>query len=95
MNLIGLRIFSSKKMQLGEDPEMPFANNANYVSFTEAVGASLPPGPSHSYFFASVTEASDRIRTYYTTIINGNEVNFENEDMFNTKPQYLSYSIKF
>lgn len=95
MNLIGLRILSSKKMQLGEDPEMPFANNANYVSFTEAVGASLPPGPSHSYFFASVAEASDRIRTYYTTIINGYEVNFENEDMFNTKPQYLSYSIKF
>jgi hypothetical protein len=52
MNLIGLRIFSSKKMQLGEDPEPPLASNAYYVSFTDAVGASIPPGPSHSYFFA-------------------------------------------
>lgn len=95
MNLIGLRIFSSKKMQLGEDPETPFAINAIYVSFTEAVGTSLPPGPSHSYFFASVTEESDRIKNYYTTIINGFEVNFEDEDMFYANSEYLSYSIKF
>ena len=95
MNLIGLRIFSSKKMQLGEDPEMPFASNASYVSFTKAVGASLPPGPSHSYFFASVTAESDRIKTYYTTIINGYEIDFENEDLFYANTEYLSYSIKF
>jgi hypothetical protein len=95
MNLIGLRIFSSKKMQLGEDPEMPFASNASYVSFTEAVGASLPPGPSHSYFFASVTKESDRIKTYYTTILNGYLVDFEDQDMFYGNSEYLSYSIKF
>jgi len=95
MNLIGLRIFSSKKMQLGEDPEMPFATNASYVSFTKAVGASLPPGPSHSYFFASITAESDRIKTYYTTIINGYAIDFENEDLFYANTRYLSYSIKF
>lgn len=95
MNLIGLRIFSSMGMQLGEDPVAPYAINANYVSFTEAVGASLPPGPSHSYFFASVTDESDRIKTYYSTIINGYEVNFEDKDIFTTSADYLSYSIKF
>jgi hypothetical protein len=95
MNLIGLRVFSSMGMQLGEDPEPPLASNAFYVNFTNAVGASLPPGPSHSYFFASVTDESERIKTYYSEIINGLEVDFSNPQMFNTNPKYLAYSIKF
>lgn len=95
MNLIGLRIFSSKKMQLGEDPEPPFASNALYVSFTEAVGASLPPGPSHSYFFASVTDKSDRIKNYYTQLLNGYVIDFSDASMFTSNIEYLSYSIIF
>lgn len=95
MNLIGLRIFSKNKMQLGEDPEPPFASNAIYVSFTEAVGASLPPGPSHSYFFASVTDESQRISFYYTQLFNGMEIDFNNPNLFIQESEYLSYSILF
>jgi hypothetical protein len=95
INLIGLRIFSSKKMQLGEDPEPPLASNAIYVSFTEAVGASLPPGPSHSYFFASVTDESPRIKSYYSQLMNGYEIDFTDENMFISNADYLAYSIKF
>jgi hypothetical protein len=95
MNLIGLRIFSSMGMQLGEDPEPPLASNAFYVNFTNAVGASLPPGPSHSYFFASVTDESERIKSYYSKIINGIEIDFSNPEMFISDSKYLAYSIKF
>jgi len=95
MNLIGLRIFSSKKMQLGEDPEPPLASNATYISFTDAVGGSLPPGPSHSYFFASVTDESMHIRKYYEQLFNGSEIDFNDPNIFNSNSEYLSYSIIF
>jgi len=95
VNLIGLRVFSSMGMQLGEDPEPPLASNAFYVNFTDAVGASIPPGPSHSYFFASVTDESDRIKNYFSAILNGFEVDFNNPQVFNSNPKYMAYSILF
>ena len=82
-------------MQLGEDPEQTIDYNAFYISFTDAVGASLPPGPSHSYFFASVTDDSMQIRKYYEQLFNGFEINFNDSNMFNSDLEYLSYSILF
>lgn len=95
INLIGLRIFSTRNMQLGEDPKPPFAANAFYVNFTDAVGASIPPGPSHSYFFASVTDESKRIKDYYTELFNGIEINFNDSGLFDTNSKNYAYTIRF
>jgi len=94
MSLSGLRFLTRLGRQLGESAMEPFANNAIYVNFTEAVG--FPGmGPSHSYYFASVTDRSQNIRKYYTTIFHGNEAELENKDLFTYLPEEPSYFIIF
>jgi len=94
MSLSGLRFLTKLGRQLGESALEPFANNAIYVDFTEAVG--FPGmGPSHSYYFASVTDRSENIRKYYTTIFHGNEAELENKDLFTYLPEEPSYFIIF
>jgi hypothetical protein len=94
-SLSGLRILTKLGRQLGERAEPPFASNAIYVNFTEAVGFPGSMGPSHSYYFASVTEKSEKIRQYYSTIFHGEKAPLENPDYFAFASEQQAYFIKF
>jgi hypothetical protein len=93
-SLSGLRVLTRMGRQLGESPLPPLALNANYVDFTESVGFK-GMGPSHSYFFASVTEKSEVIKSYYTTIFQGREAPLVDPEYFAYIPSQDAYTIKF
>ena len=95
MSLSGLRFLTKLGRQLGESALEPYAKNAIYVNFTDAVGFPGSMGPSHSYYFASVTEKSENIRKYYTTILHGNEAELKNTTFFTYAPEEPSYYIIF
>jgi hypothetical protein len=95
MSLSGLRFLTKLGRQLGESALEPYATNAIYVNFTDAVGFPGSMGPSHSYYFASVTEKSENIRKYYTTILHGNEAELHNSELFTYAPEEPSYYIIF
>lgn len=94
-SLTGLRILTKLGRQLGENPREPYAENAIYVSFTEAVGFPGSMGPSHSYYFASIPEKSENIKKYYTGIFHGLEAQLTNNQLFAYKPKQGAYAIIF
>jgi len=94
-SLTGLRIISPLGRQLGEGPRKNYAENAFYVSFTEAVGFPGSMGPSHSYYFASIPEKSQNIKAYYTGIFHGYEAQLDNNQLFAHIPKQNSFSIIF
>lgn len=94
-SLTGLRIISPLGRQLGEGPRSDYAENAFYVNFTEAVGFPGSMGPSHSYYFASITEKSENIKQFYTGVFHGYEAQLENNQLFAFMPKQNSFSIIF
>lgn len=94
-SLTGLKIFSRFGHQLGEGPKKEFAENAIYVNFTKAVGFPGSMGPSHSYYFGTITQKSENIKNYYTNILHGNEAHLKNPDLFVLFDDQVSYAIKF
>jgi len=96
ISLTGLRMLTSLGLQLGEKPKEPFAKNAIYVNFTDAVGFPGSMGPSHSYYFSTITEKSKNIKEYYTSIFHGEAAQLENTKLFaQIPPNQQSYTIKF
>ena len=81
--------------QLGEGPKKVYAQNAVYVNFTEAVGFPGSMGPSHSYYFASITEKSNNIKNYYSDILQGNEIRLNDDTLFAFIPNEKYYAIIF
>lgn len=94
-SLTGLRVISPLGRQLGEGPRSDYAENAVYVNFTEAVGFPGSMGPSHSYYFASITEKSMNIKEYYTGIFHGYEAQLHNDQLFAYMSKQNSFSIIF
>ena len=94
-SLSGLRVLTRLGRQLGESAKAPFASNATYVDFTEAVGFPGSMGPSHSYYFASITEKSEKIKNYYTTIFHGEEAPLFNSELFAWETEQPHYIIQF
>jgi hypothetical protein len=95
MSLSGLRFLTRLGRQLGESAEAPYAKNAIYINFTKAVGFPGSMGPSHSYYFATVTDKSSNIRNYYTSILHGNEVELFNIELFTYSPEEPAFYIIF
>lgn len=95
MSLSGLRFLTKLGRQLGESALEPYAKNAIYINFTKAVGFPGSMGPSHSYYFATVTDKSTNIRNYYTTILHGNEAELFNTELFTYEPEEPAFYIIF
>lgn len=95
MSLSGLRFLTKLGRQLGESAIEPYAKNAIYINFTKAVGFPGSMGPSHSYYFATVTDKSTNIRNYYTTILHGNEAELLNTELFTYEPEEPAFYIIF
>lgn len=95
MSLSGLRILTKLGRQLGESPEPPYAQNAYYINFTKAVGFPGSMGPSHSYYFATITDKSENIKNYYTTLLHGKKAPLYDSQLFTYASDEVSYSIIF
>lgn len=94
-SLTGLRMLTKLGRQLGESALPPYASNATYVDFTDAVGFPGSMGPSHSYYFASIPEKSENIKKYYTNLFHGREASLTNPDLFVMVSEESPYSIRF
>lgn len=95
ISLSGLRFLTKLGRQLGESALAPYAKNAIYVNFTDAVGFPGSMGPSHSYYFASITDKSENIKQYYSTIFHGQAAPLFDSELFSYVPKEEKYSIRF
>lgn len=94
-NLKGVRIFTKDGKQLGEVVEMPLAQNAQYVQFTEAVGFRTPTGSTHTYFIGDVVGESKNIREFYSKLFHGEVIDFSNDTLFEQRKDGVGYDIIF
>jgi len=92
-NLSGARLFTSAGKQLGGPLELPLAENAIYINFTEAVGFKLPTWVSHTYFVGEMPSKSSNIKNFYSTIFHGHEKDLNNQKMFKTRTDGLGVDI--
>ncbi len=94
-NLNGVRIFTKWGKQLGERVQKPLAKNADYINFTNAVGLRIPTGLTHTYFYGKIPEGSKNIKRFYYDVFHGNEVYFNNANMFCPNCEGLGYDIVY
>lgn len=93
--LKGKHLFTKGGNQLGEKIKRNKACNAEYISFSKAVGFRFPIGTTHTYFIGSITEKSKNIHYFYSQIFHGSDIDLSSEPIFIKRPKHIYYSITF
>ncbi len=67
---------------LGKDIKTPYANNINYIDFSETLKAATSYNDSHTYFIDVVPYQNQKVKNYYHAIINGEIFNVNGDVVF-------------
>jgi hypothetical protein len=94
-NLKGVHIFTKDGKQLGEKIKAPLATNAQYVHFSKAVGFRFPTGTTHTYFIGEVPDESMIIKSFFTGLVHGEQIDLSQTDKFIPRDDGLGYDIIF
>lgn len=92
-NLKGARYFARLGRQLGEVFDLPLANNARYINFSEAVGFTIPTYLSHTFFIGKMPQKYSSIFSFYNEILNSRNIDVNNEAKFRKRRDGKGYNI--
>ncbi|PLX04612.1 MAG: hypothetical protein C0595_02630 [Marinilabiliales bacterium] len=92
-NLKGVRIFTKEGKQLGEKIKSPFAENAEYLNFSKAVGLRTPTGTTHTFFIGEIPDINKDIYNIYYRLFHGKELDFSDSEVFKKRKDGHGYNI--
>ena len=92
-NLKGVRIFTKDGKQLGEIVKPPFAENAFYLNFSDAVGFRKPTGTTHTFFIGEVPEENGSIKSIYYKLFHGKKINLTDTKTFEQLKDGVGFNV--
>ncbi|PLX13319.1 MAG: hypothetical protein C0598_03935 [Marinilabiliales bacterium] len=92
-NLKGVRIFTKDGKQLGEKVKAPYAENAEYLNFSKAVGFRTPTGTTHTFFIGEVPDLNKNIYNIYNKLFHGKRLDLSNTGVYLKRKDGYCYDI--